>query len=459
MEFRCNSCGATLAGPPGPGMPFHCNYCGAPQPQVGGAGPPAYGAPPSPYGVPQNPYGGGAPPPPYGAPQNPYGPGPSPYGAAPPPVFQLQQPGLGAGPGRVVGLVAGIAILISVMGAVGAMVAVRSHPGAGVVPGAAAKAGLPTASLANLSLAKTPDAMTKVTGALAPVPAIGDIDMNVDLTGGPYSRISFTWDRDDTSHVKMVYLYADTPSPNRAAILAQLQPIVGRRMDKDGNMNWQGGFFSYGLDTARSMGQSSAGMGKNLHWKEQVDAGWDLLRGVVLGLPVTVTPADKRDWLGVGYSLAAIGAVDPTIDVDHSTAAMTAAFPAVASETMIGLRHTVAVDHPWYGEAELSWPNEKNGTLEDVMVRPPPQSSSAFPNQDAIEACVQGLIGAKPTRTDEDHLKGTHDTTWKPAEGGEVRVYPHMIDVEIASHFAPKKMSRAEYQRIMNGLDACGRGK
>lgn len=434
MVFRCTNCGATIAGPAAPGMPHTCNYCGALQPQVPAA--------------PQNPYAPG--PSPYGAPAQPYGAPPPPLPGFPAPVVQGPRTGL-------IAMFVVLPVLLAVVGMVAAAVSARSASRALTVPGA--KAGMPLATLTTLSLAQTPDAMTKITGQLAPVPASGDIDMKVNLVGGPYARMNLMWDRTDTSHVKMVYLYADTPPTDYAAVRAKLVTVLGRRFDKDGNLIFQGGFVSYNLDTARTMGEPSIGPQKNAHWKQQVDAGWDVLRSVVLGLAVTVTAADKRDWLGGGYPLTAIGAIDPTVDVDHSSAMMQAAFPAVASEVMIGMRHTVAVDHPWYGDAELAWPNEKGGILEEVMLRPPPDASNAFANQADIEACVQSIVGGKAVRSDEDHLKGTHNTTWKPGDGGEVRVYGHMVDVTLVSHFAPKKMSRAEFTRVMNGLDACGRKK
>lgn len=448
MDFRCLKCGAMLSGPPAPGMPFNCNYCGAPQPPVGG---PAA----STYGAPQNPYG--APPSPYGAPQNPYGPGPSPYGAAPPPVMQLQGPGATMQPGARVGVIVGLAVAVVLMGATGAVFSFRS--GGSGVSGLGSLGGMPTKSLATLSLAQTPDAMAKATST-----ALSNFDKDrpslmVNLSGGPYDRVNFTWEGTDTSHVSMVYFYSDSTVAGYAAKRAALATALGRRFDKDGRINWHGAFLSFDEKTTYAQGEPTSGSDKNPHWKEQVEAGWDVIRSVVLGLPVTVSVADKRDWLGGGYTLAALGAVDPGVDVDHSTATMQTAFAEVQVREMAGLDFTVAVNHPWFGEAELDWPNEKDGTLQEMNIRPPPQSSSAFPNQDAIEACVQSIVGGKGERMGEDHLKGTHDTEWKPAGGGALRVYPHMIAIWIKNAFAPKKMDRATYQKILAGLDACGRGK
>jgi hypothetical protein len=169
--------------------------------------------------------------------------------------------------------------------------------------------------------------------------------------------------------------------------------------------------------------------------------------------------ADKRDWLGGGYPLTTVAAIDPDVDVDHSAATMKGAFAEVQVREAAGLDFTIALDHPGFGEAELDWPNEKDGTLQQMYIRPPPQSSSQFPNQDAIEACVQNIVGVKGERMGEDHLKGTHDTEWKPAGGGALRVYPHMIAIWIKDAFAPRKMDHGTYAKLLLGLDACGRGK
>jgi hypothetical protein len=281
----------------------------------------------------------------------------------------------------------------------------------------------------------------------------------VNLSGGPYDRVNFTWDGTDPSHVQMVYFYADAATPDHAAKKAALATALGRRLDKDGRINWQGAFFSYDEKTTYAQGEIGSGSDKNPHWKEQVEAGWDVIRSVVLGLPVTVSVADKRDWLGGGYPLTTVAAIDPDVDVDHSAATMKGAFAEVQVREAAGLDFTIALDHPWFGEAELDWPNEKDGTLQQMYIRPPPQSSSQFPNQDAIEACVQNIVGVKGERMGEDHLKGTHDTEWKPAGGGALRVYPHMIAIWIKDAFAPRKMDHGTYAKLLLGLDACGRGK
>jgi hypothetical protein len=426
-------------------MPFHCTMCGAPQPAGSAPAPGPYAQAPSPFG---------APPPAYGAPQNPYGPGPgpSPYGGSPQPVLQLQGPGAGAGRARVVAAL--VAMMAALFVGLSAFVATRRAATGGL--GLSSSGGFATRSLATLSLAQTPEAMGKLMG-VAPS-AIGNdtTDVMVNLSGGPYARVNFTWDNADRSHVKMAYLYADAPRPDAAAVHAKLAALLGPRLDAKGSLTWQGLSFDVAADTAHVASDLTYITDKNPYWKQQVDAGWDVLRSVVLGLPVTVTEADTRDWLAHGYTLQALGAIDPTVDVDHSAAMMRAAFPADGMRQIIGLEHTLAIDHPWFGQAELTWPNKAGATLDEVLLRPLPYPVHTFPDQDALEACVQGIVGGKAERRETDHLKGTHSTDWNPAEGGNVSVSESALFIRLQSVFVKKGMSRAELQRILTGLGQCG---
>lgn len=477
MASPCVVCGANLTAVPPPGMPLTCQYCGTAQPPQGGAGSP-YGAAPAPYGAPPSPYG--APPSPYGAPSNPYAPAPSPYGPAPgtggpPEAFGMPAGGFGnapvptfdpsgnvAGPPRSSSALPAIVILLIVGTAVtGGVLSARHKVTSGLASPTTATGtgtGMPITDLRILKLDETPEMMTRVTGVVAKHSG-SETDMEVPLRGGAFNRMRISWDKSDPSSAKEVYLYADTPPSTDADIRKRIAAAVPRRVDANNNLFYNGVYFSYGMTSARAAAEPTVGATPNPHWKQQVGAAWDLLREAVLGLPVTVTDADKRDWLGGGYTLAALGAIDTTVDVDHSTAMMSAAFPGVATQQSIGLEHTIAIDHPWFGEAELQWANEKAGAFSEVYLRPPADAHNAFANQQAIDACVQGILGGKPRHYDEDHLKGTYDDEWHGPEGGAVRVYGHMVDVMLVSHFTSKKMSRDGFRKLMLGLDACGKGK
>ena len=445
MDFRCTNCGAQLTPPALPGAPVTCHFCGAAQ-VVTGPGPlvppPVAGLAPTPFPPPQ----GG-----FGVP-------PGGYGEPPMPVDLTV--GVPSG-GRVVLLLLSIGLPILVVFVVVAVVGARVRRATTwapvAEPGANARTGFAVASLAGVTLRQTPEAFARATGGDASVEpgSEGNRVVHVALSGGACSSMDVAWPASDPSHAREVRLSGGT-GDGEAAIRQRLAAHLGRRLRGD-HFNWEGAQLSYGTSYARAAADPKISTDTNPHWKDQADALWDVMRADVLGLKVTVTDAEARDWLGRGYALSSLAAIDPAVDVDHSTAAMQAAFPSVQSRVSIGLRHTIALDHPLFGEAEVTWANEKAGTLQEAMVRPPPQATdNKFASQDAIEACVQAAYGAPSRRSESDHLRNEHDTEWHPPDGGEIRVYGHLLTVTVQSHWA-KKMSRAGWQRAWTVLDACGR--
>jgi hypothetical protein len=345
-----------------------------------------------------------------------------------------------------------VAVLVigGLAGLGGVVVGVRNQMG---ISGSSSTPGsLSAAQLATLSLAQTPDAMAKVTGVAASPPAGSHITMLLPLTGSSFKRIELDWDTSDPSHVRSVLLLGDGTPRDAAAIRKRFAALLGRRLDKDGVMQWNSARVGFHNDDARADADLQGPYGKNPHWQAQVDAGWDVLRAAALGQNVTVTDAEKRDWLGAGYTLAAVGAIDPATASDHAADAMDAAFPGVQIQPGTDPIGRLAVDHPWFGEAELTWDHSIARGLGTVDLRPPPQSSSAFPNRGEIVTCLEVVAGAEPE-------VGPSDPQWKLADGGEVRVYDHMIEVSLASLAVPKHMTRAGFQKLLSGLDACGRKK
>ena len=431
MDFKCTNCGALLTPPPGPDTVMTCHYCGAAQ---------KLDRPPPPAARVE-----------LGAPVQ----GPIVIRRGPVPSFDVEPipipPPTGA---RIAALV-----IVAIVAVVGIGIAVAVSNVSASKQAAATRDALPVASLKSLSLAQTPEAMAKVTGVKAETAGYGDVVMTVPLQGATWERMQVNWDPADPTHARAVAIYGSKPAPDDAAIRQRLETVFGRRLDKNGDMHFQGASFAYTPDSARAAGDPKDMGDKNLHWKEQADATWDALRFAVLGQDVPISAQESRDWLGRGYPLSALAVLDPTVDVDHSAAAMQAAFPAVRTRESIGLRHTLAIDHPWYGEAELMWPNEKGATLTEIALRPPPQTSSKFTSQADIDACVQAAFGAPTRRYEEDHLKGTYDTDWELAVGGEIRVYEHMIVITLVSHHPAWQMPLATRKKAMGALDACGRPK
>jgi len=455
MELRCKACGAVLAAPPIPGTPTTCTFCGAPQQPLGSAPVNPYGGPPAGYGQP--PAAFGPPPGGFGAPPGGYGAPPQGFGV-PPGGFDGATPRIGPPPGTgAVGAIVAVMVVLMMAGGIMGFVLMR-RPSAGTAA-SSSSSGMPLAQLATLSLKLTPDAMAKITGVTAKGQGSDTLDMDVPLADKTWTRMTLDWDTSDPSHVKEVYLHADAPPSNDAAIRQRLATILGRRLDKDTRFNFDGASFDYDSTSARAECAPKFGSITYAHWKEKVDALWDVLRSGVLGQSVTISDTESRDWLQRGYTLTALGAIDPGIDVDHAAAAMLAAFPAVATEVSGGLRNKLAVDSPWFGDAEVNWEDAKGATMGEVYLYPPPQAAQKFPNQADIETCVQAAVGGKPRIYEGDHLKGDHSTDWTIPAGGEIRTYEHLVHITLSSHFTAHKMPRGEYTKLLDALDGCSKKK
>jgi hypothetical protein len=85
-------------------------------------------------------------------------------------------------------------------------------------------------------------------------------------------------------------------------------------------------------------------------------------------------------------------------------------FPSVEPDARAdGLRYVVPVRHPWFGEVELRWKNEKAGKLNVIGFHPP--QSGRIKNQKEIADCLTKGLG-KPEVREVDHLAGDVSYFW-----------------------------------------------
>jgi hypothetical protein len=325
---------------------------------------------------------------------------------------------------------------------------------------------LDPAALATVSLHATPEAMAAIFGAVVDK----DLCMRVPLKGTGFDAVSFSWDNRDLSHVKSFGFTSKRPIANDAEARKALQGLLGWRLEKSTSFSWADANLDYeptNLSAEADPKTSNPGKGPDdPHWMDRLDALWDVARTAVLGLNVPVSDVERRDWLAGGYPLSSLEALDLDIDVDGSTAMMRRAFPGVSSDAEEGLRFDVPIDHPWFSEATLVWPNVKGGLLTTVRVGGPPGMPS-LPNQADIETCLEGAYG-KGSTVDEDHLKGTHMSIYNLPEG-DVRVDQYSVDIIVdsfgAQHFTRQQrkdmrlappMAKSAWIKVIARLDACG---
>jgi hypothetical protein len=406
MTARCANCGALLGAPKPGAYRIRCQYCGLDQ-EVH------------------------APPPPAGS---------APYPGAP-----ASSP--------IAGIAVFAMIVLVIVGGVVPLLALRRAGRSGSPAISLGASGMAQAALAGIALDVTPEKLEAVTH----VGADADYRMRVPLSGSRFDAVTFNWDKENLGHVSEIFLNCSGAQPEDETIRRKLHDLLGRRFEKSESFQWQdshlyfspsGGVLSIGVTIA-------SGNDKNPHWKPQIEALWDVVREAI-GIPLKVDVNKVRDYLGRGEPLGALAKLDPATDIDRSHNALARLFPGVTTRPFIDLDHTVAIDHPWYGEAQLSWKNKAGSRLATVDVRPPP-GATKFPNQREIEACVESAFGKPYRRSDPDHLRGDWDTTWQPTGGGEIRVYQHMVAINVADNPFAKDMPRATWNKTLATLDRCGR--
>jgi hypothetical protein len=156
------------------------------------------------------------------------------------------------------------------------------------------------------------------------------------------------------------------------------------------------------------------------------------------------------------YALRSLLGIDATVDIDASRAHLRALFPSIESTQIAGqLRYIVPLDHPWFGEAQLSWKNERRGRLATVGFRPP-LGNDKLQNQKQIADCLgQGL--GKPEVRETDHLAGELSYFWSKAfPKAWANLYSGYLWLAFED---PKGVAPVTLSQVVRTLDRCGSGQ
>lgn len=346
-------------------------------------------------------------------------------------------------------------IMLAVVGGIAAYAAVgasrkRVNP---FSPSAAAR--LSPEVLAKITLKETPEKLQKLSG----VAMDAHQSMRIPINHPHWEAVTFRWDPDHLDHVKDFYLNAnDSPSvePRKT-----LKSLLGSRWEKDG-FQWEGCGLNMSdkgdhLSAHVTIDQHGKETAENPRWRLQTETMWKLARFAALGVGDAPTKAELRDHLGRGYALGEVLKLDLEADIDQADAATKKVYPGAVRNLFIDLNYVVAIDHPWYSQIEISWNNKKGAKVKELELRPPVGTSNKWPSQKAVDDCMLAAFG-KPERVYEgQHLGGSRDTTWKPAAGGSIRVYQHMVVVTLRDSPFAKPMPREVWQKAVTAFDQCGR--
>lgn len=348
-------------------------------------------------------------------------------------------------------------VLLGVGGAVAAGVAVsvaaRKKGGPGILPDG--KSRVATSVLAKITLEETPEKLAKLTG----VAMDAQHSMRVPISHPNWEAVTFRWDPDHLDHVKDFYFNAnDSPSVEGRKTLKSL---LGRRWEKDG-FQWEGVGLNMSdkgdhLGANVTIDQHGKEKAENPLWKKQTETVWKLARHAVLGAGDAPTKKELRDYVGLGYSMADLAKVDVDADIDLADETVKKVFPGAVRNLFIDLNYKVAIDHPWYSHVEIGWANKKGAKVKELEIRPPLGTNNKWPSQKALDDCMTATFG-KPDRVYQgEHLGGSKDTTWKPAAGGSIRVYEHMVVVALRDNPFAKPMPKDVWLKAVAAFDQCGK--
>jgi hypothetical protein len=347
----------------------------------------------------------------------------------------------GSGGCTIVAFILGINLLV---GAIALVVALATD-GPGKVMG------VPMSTLVTLDL--TADNAT-VAAALGLNPDEDGDDLFVPLRGSDFDYAYLWWDDDHPEHVGSFGLYASEGHPNFAPVITSLEASLGRRLEPEADgyryWRWAGAHVNVTMDGSHLGVRSDPD--DDSHWAYRTRLLWSVVMAAAGGAPLDVEPTTRQAWLAHGYDLDTLAAMELGYDVDGARAYMAAAFPGVHAEVFSGLDFEIPLAHPWFGQAELSWPNERGGTLATAYLRPPPGHTD-WPDQGAIRRCLDGALGAGEIR-EQDHLAGTWAASWDLPDGSWVHLSPSLLQVRRDSHRAQPRA--ASWRRVFGALHACG---
>ncbi|AKT38613.1 hypothetical protein [Chondromyces crocatus] len=272
------------------------------------------------------------------------------------------------------------------------------------------------------------------------------------------ASVTFGWKKASPDRVETISLHMRKPEQHDAAIRKQLTEIFGRRYEPPmflweyTSMHWLPEAQVLNINVPASLPI----YGDNPFREEQLAALWSVAKVLAFQQRTPVDPALLRDALGTGYPLATLATLDPQTSVDQSATAMKALFKGTYPKLHIDMDYAVALAHPLYGEAIVSWDNKRSGVLKHVRLTPPPRKQK-FPDPSVLVACATTMLGPPQNVSEGNALRGDQKTyRFRVASGGSVDVFEAMVTVQLA-HASKSPMSTADFQRLLRGFDACGK--
>ena len=242
------------------------------------------------------------------------------------------------------------------------------------------------------------------------------------LTGCDYDSAFVEWNNEKT-HVFNIRLFS-SGAPDATAIISRCQPFFGRQFNTK-NAGYRGAIYNADArlqlsPDARTLNvESHPNPGARTDWQARGDALWAVAKHVVLGAKLELT-ARQRPLLS-GYSLERLAKIDTDVPVTKAVAHISKVLPGSTAKDVSDLRIVVLIDHPWFGQADLTWKNEENGPLSTLSVGHPVGTGNLADPQ-AVATCLEPVLGKAEARI-TNQLSQARTFFWKqkfPKEHGNI---------------------------------------
>ncbi len=308
--------------------------------------------------------------------------------------------------------------------------------------------------------------LASLDGTPATVAAALDLDppedarVYVKVRDPPVDYVIFGWNEALPAHATSFGFFLREGDPAAPPAVDRLAATLGRRLvrEDDGRLTFYAGGAHLWVSNPLSSIAVDARPQDDDRGAARLDLLWRVTTGAIAGRDVPVTDEERRVLLGEGWPLATLASLDPRIGLDAALAEIPRRFPGSVRDLVGGLEWSIAVDHPWFDDAELRWPNRAGARLEAFRLDPAPRAGHrGFPDQAAVRACLEAIHGPGQVR-EQDHLAGTWSASWRIQGLGDV----HLGSSSLALNFGRWSDTEAgpdpeAWRRLLVGLDPCGR--
>lgn len=304
--------------------------------------------------------------------------------------------------------------------------------------------GVTDESIVQLSLASTVEQLSGLTG----VEPWSETELCLETEGGAFEMTCFHWAEGYPHHVQSFSFHRSTDHPDEDGLAGHLRVALAHRLGptRDGHQ------FSWGrawlrLDEGGGLLSASVSPDDARDWPFQLELMWRICQAAIHNRDPEIEETTRRQWLGLGYPLATLAAVDLAVTVDRIGQEILAVVPAAVDITGDDLSRTprevlIAVDHPWVADVRLHW-YEPGEPVTKILLRPPHPGEFAA---DAASACLRDAMDVSSDRRGNTHF-------WRAAGLGDVRIHAQEIQITVVEG-APSPVAWASFLRA---IDACAK--